>query len=165
MPTPDAALAVGIGAVDGAVLGLFLLATVALGLRVSRGGDSREWLVGARALPGWAIFLSLAATELSAATFLGVPDAALRGDWFFLELGIGALAAKGCLARWVLPAYHRAGIITLYSFLESCFGPLPRRAAALCFLGGRALASGARLFIAATALSGPSDGLLRADTG
>lgn len=156
-PHPVAAAAIttgaGLGALDALVLAAFLLATVALGVCVGRGGDTREWLVGGRALPGWAIFLSLAATEISAATFLGVPDAALRGDWFFLELGVGALAAKWCIARWVLPGYHRAGVVTLYSFLESRFGGATRRAAALCFLGGRALASGARLFIAATALS------------
>ncbi len=153
MGSPLAGAPAALGALDYGVLALFVGATLALGLRAARGGDSREWLVGGRALPGWAVFLSLAATELSAATFLGVPDAALRGDWFFLELGVGALAAKACIARFVLPRYHRAGIVTLYPFLERRFGPATRRAAALCFLGGRALASGARLFIAATALS------------
>lgn len=142
-------------AFDLLAVALFAAATAALGLAVARGprGGGREWLVAGGALPAWAVWLSLSATELSAATFLGVPEAAFRGNWFFLELAFGALAGKIVVATWVLPRYHRAGVVTVYGYLERGFGPRTRRAAALAFLLGRALASGARLFIAALALA------------
>ncbi len=110
-------------------------------------------MLGAREIPAFAVLISLLATELSAATFLGVPHAAFAGDWFYLELGFGALAAKALLAWRVIPLYYEARVLTVYGFLETHFGPRTRRTAAFCFLGGRALASGARLFIAALALS------------
>ncbi|MEO1912633.1 MAG: sodium:solute symporter, partial [Myxococcales bacterium] len=35
--------------------------------------SSADLLLGQRAVPGWAVLLSMVATELSAATFIGVP--------------------------------------------------------------------------------------------
>ena len=148
--------AAGLSALDVGILVGFVALCIGVGLRAQRaapnGAGGGAWVAGGRNLPGWAVLLSLAATELSAATFLGVPHAAFLGDWFFLELGFGALVAKLCIARWILPRVHASGVLTLYAFLEERYGARTRRAAALCFLGGRTLASGARLFIAATAL-------------
>lgn len=141
---------------DAAVVAGFLIACVAVG-RVAGARDGSNagaaWLLGDRRLPGAAVLVSLVATELSAATFLGVPHAAFVGDWFYLELGLGALVAKSLLAWRLIPLYYRAGVVTVYGALEAHFGAATRRAAALCFLAGRTLASGARLFIAALALS------------
>jgi len=141
---------------DAAVVAAFLAACVAVGRRAGARDESAAgegWLLGNRRLPGGAVLVSLVATELSAATFLGVPHAAFVGDWFYLELGLGALVAKALLAWRLIPLYYRARVVTVYGALETHFGPTTRRAAALCFLGGRTLASGARLFIAALALS------------
>jgi len=85
------------------------------------------------------------------------PHAAYTGDWSYMQLAVGALLAKAVLARHVIPLYHRMGIVTVYGFLEARFGDLPRRSAALCFLLGRLLASGARLFIAGLALAAVTD--------
>ncbi len=128
-----------------------LLAIGARSLRRNASGD--ELSLANRSLPTWAVLCSMTATELSAATFIGVPHAAYTGDWSYLQLAVGALAAKAVLARWVIPLYHRLGITTVYGFLSHRFGPQIRRAAALCFVMGRVLASGVRLFIAALALS------------
>ena len=114
---------------------------------------SNDLLLGRRAVPGWAVLLSMVATELSAATFIGVPVAAYSGNWSYLQLAFGALLGKLVLARFVIPLYHRLQVVTVYGFLESSFGPGTRRAAAIAFAAGRLLASGVRLFIAALAFS------------
>ena len=95
----------------------------------------------------------MVATELSAATFLGVPDAAYSGTWSYLELAFGALLGKLAISLRVIPLYHRLGVVSVYQLLEDRFGPRAQRAAALCFVVGRLLASGVRLFIAALAFS------------
>lgn len=114
---------------------------------------SADLTLGARRLPTWVVLCSMTATELSAATFIGVPQAAYTGDWSYLQLAVGALLAKIWLARHVIPLYHRLGIVTVYGYLTGRFGPGAGRAAAATFIAGRVLASGARLFIAALALS------------
>ncbi len=99
------------------------------------------------------MLLSLLATELSAATFIGVPHAAFTGAWTYLQFAFGALLGKWALARVALPLYHRLGVVTVYGFLEERFGAGTRRGAALAFVLGRLAASGVRLFIAALAFS------------
>ncbi|MBW2386561.1 MAG: hypothetical protein JRG92_23270 [Deltaproteobacteria bacterium] len=143
---------------DVAVMGLYAGLLLWIGQRATRGGlDASELMLGGRRLPAWAVLCSMVATELSAATFIGVPHAAYTGDWSYLQLAVGALIAKGILARWVIPLYHRAGVVTVYGFLALRFGERPRRVAALGFIGGRVMASGVRLFIAALALSAVSN--------
>ncbi|MFP6639273.1 MAG: hypothetical protein VCC04_03440, partial [Myxococcota bacterium] len=117
----------------------------------------QDFALGGRSLPTWAVLCSMTATELSAATFIGVPHAAYTGDWSYLQLALGALLAKVLLARRVIPLYYRSGIVTVYGFLADRFGAAPQKAAALCFVIGRLFASGARLFIAALALAAVSD--------
>lgn len=134
--------------------GLLLL----IGARVGRGHQEEgEFTLGGRRMPTWAVLSSMTATELSAATFIGVPHAAYTGDWSYLQLAVGALLAKAVLARHVIPLYRRLEIVTVYGFLQERFGPRPQRAAAVSFLIGRLFASGARLFIAALALSVVTD--------
>lgn len=134
-----------------AAYGIVLL--IVGGLAARSGGRDQDLALGSRRLPTWAVLCSMTATELSAATFIGVPQAAYTGDWSYLQLAVGALLGKGLLARYVIPLYHRSGVVTVYGFLGERFGPGARRAAALTFVSGRILASGARLFIAALAVS------------
>ena len=145
-------------AIDLAVMGLYAVTLIWMGLyfarRPSRSGD---FALGGRALPTWAVLCSMSATELSAATFIGVPHAAYTGDWSYLQLGVGAFLGKTLLAWQVIPFYYRSGVVTIYGFLADRFGSTPQQAAALCFLVGRLLASGARLFIASRALAAVSD--------
>ena len=118
---------------------------------------SQDLLLGRRAVPSWAVLMSMVATELSAATFIGVPVAAYSGNWSYLQLAFGALLGKLVLARFVIPLYHELKVVTVYGFLETRFGPATRRGAAIAFASGRLLASGVRLFIAALAFSVVSD--------
>ena len=100
--------------------------------------------MGGRSLPTWAVLASMVATELSAATFLGVPDAAYSGSWTYLELAFGALLGKLAISIRVIPLYHRLGVVSIYQLLEGRFGPAAQRTAAVCFILGRLAASGVR---------------------
>ena len=142
------------GALDWIAIAAYAAAVLAVGRRAARrDGAGVDHLLAGRDLPTTLVLLSMVATELSAATFIGVPQAAYTGDWSYLQLAFGALAAKLVLAARVIPAYHRAGVVTVYGYLRNRFGPRTHRAAAGCFVAGRTLASGARLFIAALAFA------------
>ncbi len=138
-------------ALDWAAIAFYAGTVLWIGLRAARGAADPH--LAGRDMPGWAVLLSLTATELSAATFIGVPHASYRGDWSYLQLAFGALLGKAVLAWHVVPLYHRLRVVTVYGYLEERYGPRSRRVAALCFVAGRTLASGVRLFIAALAFS------------
>ncbi len=125
-----------------------------LGLRTGgRRATGDELALAGRSMPGWAVLCSMVATELSAATFIGVPQAAFVGDWSYLQLAIGALLAKWVLARHLIPLYHRRRFTTVYELIGARDGAHAERGVAAAFVAGRVLASGARLFIAAQAVA------------
>lgn len=145
-------------ALDHGLIVAYAIALLWIGRVSGRGHQSASDLtLGRRALPTWAVLCSMSATELSAATFIGVPHAAFTGDWSYLQLGVGALLAKCVIARHVIPLYHRMQLVTVYGFLSDRFDATVQRVAAGCFVVGRILASGVRLFIAALALAAVSD--------
>ncbi len=115
-------------------------------------GDS-EWMLAGRSLSTGAVLASMVATELSAATFIGVPHAAYSGDWTYLQFAFGALLGKWIVSRTFIPHYHELGVETVYGFAGLRFGPRVQRASAGLFVCGRLLASGVRLYIAALALA------------
>jgi len=140
--------------VDHLVIALYGALVLLVGARVARGHQSTaELWLGGRRLPTWAVLLSMVSTELSAATFIGVPEAAYHGDWSYLQFAFGALAGKLLLSLTLIPLYHTLGVVTVYGLLDRAFGPRSRRAAALCFIAGRIVASGVRLFIASLAFA------------
>ena len=139
---------------DLSILAAYAVFLIFIGMRSARGHQSADqFTLGGHQIPTWAVLCSMIATELSAATFIGVPQGAYAGDWSYLQLAVGSLIAKIWVARHVIPRYHARGIVTVYGFLTERYGESAGRAAAASFVVGRILASGARLFIAALAFS------------
>jgi SSS family transporter len=138
---------------DWAVVGVYFLAVLAVGLMVAPGQKStRDYFLGGRSVPWWAAALSIIATETSAVTYIGTPAKAFRGDWSFLQMVFGFVAARLFLAYFFVPAFFREEFITVYGLLERRFGRPARVAAAVLFLLGRIVASGVRLYAGCLAL-------------
>ncbi len=116
-------------------------------------GTSREFFTGNRQIPTWVIAVSVLATAQSAATFLGAPDYAYRGDLTYLTTNLGALAAAFFVAHFLLPKFYLYKVTTAYALLQHRFGERTKRHAGWMYLVGRLFASGARLYMAAIALS------------
>ena len=128
----------------------YLSAMVLIGHVVGRKKtDAVGYFLGGRASPTWAVVLSIIATSLSAATFLGAPEAAFSGDLTYLILNVGNFIGVVVVAAIFIPRFYAAGTVTIYGYLQRRFGEPARVATSCMFLIGRLLASGARLFMAA----------------
>jgi Na+/proline symporter len=99
------------------------------------------------------VAVSVLSTVQSAATFLGVPDNSFRGNYTYLMSVLGALLAALIVSRVLIPRFYAIGATTVYELLEKRFDVVARRAAGLMYLVGRVFASGARLYLAAIAVS------------
>lgn len=155
-------LAVGglaIDGVDAALVVAYLLAVTAFGLWIGRGQrDAAAYFLGGRSLPGWAVLLSIVATETSTVTFLSIPGitwmttAAENGDFRFLQLTFGYIVGRLGVVALLLPVYFRGQPFTAYEVLQQRFGVLSRRGASTLFLVTRTLSDGLRLFLTALVL-------------
>jgi SSS family transporter len=133
---------------------VYFVLTLGVGFWVSRHQKTAgDYFLGARDLPGWAILLSIVATETSALTVISVPSIAARGDLTFLQLPLGYLLGRLAVARWLLPGYFSGHQDTAYVRLEKRFGPGTRRLASVIFLVTRLLADGVRVYASAVPLA------------
>ena len=144
-----------IGAIDGTIVVVYLLAVLAFGLWVGRGQrTSADYFLGGRSLPWGVLLLSIVATETSTVTFLSLPGipAAINGNLTFLQIAIGYIVGRVLIIYVLLPIYFRRETFTAYEVLEERFGKLSRRLTSVLFLFTRNLSDALRLFLTALVL-------------
>jgi Na+/proline symporter len=133
--------------IDLAVIVVYLTGTVLFGAWFSRSQkDVKDYFVGGRSVPWWAIMGSIVATETSTVTFISVPGVAFTGNWTFLQLVMGYMVGRIVVSIIFVPAYFRGELLTVYQILGVRFGSGVKRLAAGLFLVTRSLADGVRLF-------------------
>ncbi len=139
---------------DWTVLGLYAALLGAAGwLTTQRGMKSEDYFLAGHHAPTWLVAVSVLSTVQSAATFLGVPDNSYRGNFTYLGGVLAALLAAWIVANVLIPRFYALRVTTVYELLESRFDARARRAAGVMYLIGRIFASGARLYLAALAVS------------
>ena len=140
--------------VDWLIVGLYLLAVVAIGTLVGRKNKAADdMFLGGRSMPMWAVAVSILATSQSAATFVGGPQQAYAGNLTYFAANLGALVAVVIVAVFFLPAYYKANVTSVYELIGQTWDSRSQRLASAMFLIGRVFASGARLFIVAIPFS------------
>src|SRR5688572_31982479 len=100
-------------ALDFVVLLVYLIGTTLLGVWLGRDQKSaKDYFVGGRTIPWWAILFSVVATETSALTFISIPGLAYTTDLSFLQLAIGYLIGRIVISVTLLPRYYEGEIVT-----------------------------------------------------
>lgn len=136
---------------DWLVLGGYFAIIAISGIILSRKKqkDTDDYFLGGRQMPAWAVAMSIVATSLSAATFIGGPQQSYVGDLTYLSVNIGVAIAVLIVAFGFIPAFYRHNVSTVYELLERQVGRSAKQAASVMFMVGRVFASGTRLFIVA----------------
>jgi solute:Na+ symporter, SSS family len=145
----------GFVGMDWAVLGGYFAVLALTGLWFARREqrDAADYFLGGRKMPVWAVAISIVATSLSAATFIGAPELSFGGNLTYLATNIGMVLAALIIAFYFIPRFYQTQSASIYEFLERRIGIRTRKSASIAFLIGRVLASGARVFAAAIPLS------------
>jgi SSS family solute:Na+ symporter len=134
-----------IGKLDLVIIALYLAGVTLFGARFRRGQRNiRDYFLGGRSAPWWALACSIVATETSTLTIIGTPGIAYATTMEFLQLVMGYLVARVILCIILIPQYFRGEFFTAYQLLERRFGTRTKSAAASIFVVTRALAEGVR---------------------
>ena len=132
---------------DLGVILAYLLAITWFGARFRHGQKSlRDYFLGGKSAPWWAISLSIVSAETSTLTIVGTPALSFAGNLGFLQIVFGYLLARIVISVLFLPQYFRGEMFTAYELMRGRFGERTRKVTASIFLVTRALAEGIRVF-------------------
>lgn len=120
---------------DLAVLLAYMVGVTGFGcLFYRRNRDSDYFMSAGRALPGWAVGLSIFGSYVSSISFLANPGKSFAGDWNAFVFALSLPLAAWIAVRWFVPFYRASGEISAYHHLEKRFGPWARTYAVVCYI-------------------------------
>jgi solute:Na+ symporter, SSS family len=133
--------------IDLGVILAYLALITWFGAHFRRGQKNlRDYVLGGRTAPWWAIALSIVSAETSTLTIVGTPALSFTGNLGFLQVVFGYLLARIAISLILLPHYFRGEMFTAYELMRRRFGEPVRGLTASIFLVTRALAEGVRVF-------------------
>ncbi|HSD63090.1 MAG TPA: sodium:solute symporter, partial [Ignavibacteriaceae bacterium] len=138
---------------DYVIIAVYLIGIAVFG--ILSGGKQRtvkDYFLGSKVVPWWAVCFSIVAAETSTLTFISIPGLSYLTNLNFLQVTFGYLIGRIIVAVLFLPAYYKGELKTAYTYLETRFGSKTRNCASIVFLFTRTAADGVRLFATAIPL-------------
>jgi len=121
---------------DYAVIAVYLIGTIAMGVVIGlRMKTGKDFFLGGRQLPWWAIGMSLVATDIGGTDIIGVGGAA-----YSYGLAVANFEWIGCVPAMIvgafvfIPFFYRSGVYTIPEFLERRYNAGVRSIMAVCWL-------------------------------
>ena len=121
---------------DYVIMIIYLLGTVTFGIVIGKGmRTGKDYFLGGRSLPWWAIGMSLVATDIGATDIIGVGGASYT---FGLAVAnfewIGCIPAMIIAAFIFIPLFWRSGVYTIPEFMEQRFNIHVRISLSICWI-------------------------------
>lgn len=137
-------------ALDYSIVFVYLIGIAIFGI-VSSGKQksTKDYFLGSKNIPWWAVCFSIVATETSTLTFISIPGLAYITNFGFLQLAFGYIIGRIIIAYIFIPKYYRGDFETAYHYLGNRFGEPMRKYASVTFIILRIFADGVRLFTTA----------------
>lgn len=136
---------------DWSIIGVYLVANLVLGYAMSRKVHSaKDYQIGDRSAPWWAIGISVIATYVSALSFLGGPAWAYGDGMAALAIHVNYPLVIFVVVVVFLPFFFNSGAASIYEYLEHRFGPSSRSVLSVIFLISQTITTAS--ILAATAI-------------
>jgi len=137
------------------VVAAYIIGTTFVGHRLKgQQKSTRDFFLGGRNMPWYAVSASTIATTISAVTFIGVPALiyAANGSFVYLQLALGGVIARILVARFLVPLYYEKEFYSPYEYMADRLGPTVGRITAGMFFLGGILGQGVRVYATALVL-------------
>lgn len=123
------------GILNWSIIFAYLLGNLGLGWAMSRKvHDAKDYYIGDRSAPWWAIGISVVATYVSALSFLGGPAWAYGDGMAALAIHINySLVIFICIVFFI-PFFYNSGVASIYEYLERRFGLASRTVMGIIFM-------------------------------
>jgi len=136
------------------VIGYLALTTLLGTMLAGKQASIRDFFLGGRKLPWYAVSGSIIATEISALTFVSVPSIVFKpgaeGNFTYLQLGlIGTFLARVVVGYVLVPAYYKREIYSPYDYMGNQLGGNVRSMTSVLFSLGGILGQSARVYLTA----------------
>src|SRR2546425_4480019 len=116
------------------VIAIYFVAVAVIALRFARRQTSTEtYFVARRAIPHWAMGLSMFATIISSITFIAYPGSAYAGNWNELVPGFMVLGVLMLVGAVIIPFFRHAVKMSAYEYFGHRFGYGARAYSGLAF--------------------------------
>jgi Na+(H+)/acetate symporter ActP len=151
----DFADAVKFNGYSWAVIVVYMILTTWLGHRLSGSHATiRDFFLGGRKIPWYAVSGSVIATELSAMTLVGAPAFlwAASGDMSYAVLAIGTILGRIIVGYVFVPKYYEQEIYSPYEYIGNQLGHRANRITSFLFMMGGILGQGTRVLLTAIVL-------------
>lgn len=115
------------GMLNWTIITAYMLGNLWLGYKMShRIHSAKQYYIGDKSAPWWAIGISVMATYVSALSFLGGPAWAYGDGMAALAIHVNyALVIFVCCSFFV-PFFYNAGVVSIYDYLDRRFGVTSR---------------------------------------
>src|SRR5436190_1758622 len=122
--------------IDGLIIAVYFVAITVIGLYMGRREESlRDFALGGRRVPWWAVMASIIAAETSAATFLGAPGEGYdRRSLAYVQLVFGLIIGRLIVGYRFLRPYYKYRVYTVYDYLAVRFGTKSKNYCSALFL-------------------------------
>jgi len=135
------------GVLNWSILGIYLFANLGLGFFLGKKiNSSKDFFLGDKSIPWWAIGVSVIATYVSALTFLGGPAWAYKEGLSVIAIHLNYPIVIFVVVSFFLPFFYNSGVASIYEYQEKRFGPTARSVISIVFLISQTLTSAAVLY-------------------
>ncbi len=114
----------------------------------ARNAGQREYFIGNKQSPWYAVAFGMIGDSLSGVTFISVPGTVGVAQFSYMQLVLGYFFGYIVITQLLLPVYYRLNLTSIYTYLSQRFGRWSERTGSFYFLLSRTLGAAGRLFLA-----------------
>ncbi len=113
----------------------------------SRKSNNDTFFIGNRKSPWFVVAYGMIGASLSGVTFISIPGDVGNTNFSYMLIVFGYLIGYFVIANVLLPLYYRLKLTSIYTYLDSRFGPASYKTGASFFLVSRIIGASFRMYL------------------